>query len=82
MLNDSWNTIVINKLMAHLSIEFLVGNPAATLQGKRFLKTSINRALDVRLSCTGNDNQRQKYELKRASGYHVYHGCLFMTVAS
>jgi hypothetical protein len=75
---DSWNTIVIDELMAHLTIEFLVGNPAAILEGKRFLKTNLNRCLDVRLLCTGNDDECH-YELQRVSGCHVYYGYIFVT---
>ena len=77
---DSWNTIVMDELMAHLTIEFLVGNPAAILERKRFLKTNLNRVLDVRLLCTGNDNECH-YELQRVSGYHVDYGYTSVTIS-
>jgi hypothetical protein len=67
---DSWNAIVIDELMAQLTIEFLVGNPAAILEGKRFLKENLNRVLDVRLLCTGSNGECH-YELQRVSGYHI-----------
>eukprot|EP00569_Conticribra_weissflogii_P010847 CAMPEP_0171388614 /NCGR_PEP_ID=MMETSP0879-20121228/40598_1 /TAXON_ID=67004 /ORGANISM="Thalassiosira weissflogii, Strain CCMP1336" /LENGTH=541 /DNA_ID=CAMNT_0011900969 /DNA_START=136 /DNA_END=1761 /DNA_ORIENTATION=+ len=58
----------IEDLFDDLTIEFLVGNPAALEKNTRFLKRNLNRLFDIHTLCDDEraENEGYRYELQRA----------------
>mmetsp|Transcript_12883 Transcript_12883/g.20979 ORF Transcript_12883/g.20979 Transcript_12883/m.20979 type:complete len:457 (+) Transcript_12883:1-1371(+) len=67
LIDENWNQ-PIDALFESLTIEFLLGNPAALEKNTRFLKKNLNRLFDTHLLCDDESAEEEgyKYELQRA----------------
>lgn len=64
---DKWSR-QLDELFDRLTIEFLVGNPAALENNTRFLKRNLNRLFDIHTLCDDEraEDEGYNYELQRA----------------
>jgi hypothetical protein len=68
LLQDENWTIKLDTLFDSLTIEFLLGNPAALSQNSRFIKRNLNRLFDINTLCDSElaEQGEYRYELHRA----------------
>ena len=68
LLQDENWTVKLDTLFDSLTIEFLVGNQAALLQNRRYIKRNLNRLFDINTLCDSElaDQEGYRYELHRA----------------
>lgn len=68
LLQDENWTVKLETLFDSLTIEFLLGNPAALSQNRRFIKRNLNRLFDINTLCDSElaDQGEYRYELHRA----------------
>jgi predicted deacylase len=65
--DENW-AVPLETLLDSLTIEFLLGNPAALQQNRRFLIRNLNRLFDINKLCDSElaDREGYRYELHRA----------------
>ena len=58
----------LEMLFDSLTIEFMLGNPAALRQNRRFIQRNLNRLFDIKTLCDSDlaDQEGYRYELHRA----------------
>ena len=68
LLQDEKWTDELEMLLDSLTIEFMVGNPTALSQNRRFIKRNLNRLFDIDTLCDSElaDQEGYRYELHRA----------------
>lgn len=65
--DENWSD-ELETLFDSLTIEFMLGNPAALSQNRRFIQRNLNRLFDIDTLCDSEqaDKEGYKYELHRA----------------